>query len=79
MLEHQAEGAAANPREGRALTCLTRPVSYPNLLERLYSTELALATEILEEVWIAGVSYLRQDISIFVFCLPMVNICKSYT
>ena len=66
MLEHQAEGAAPNPREGRALTCLTRPVSYPNQLERLYSTELALATEILEGVWIAGVSYLRQENQFFV-------------
>ena len=50
MLELQDEEGAANPRVGRALTCLTRPVSYPNLLERLYSTEVAPVTEILEGV-----------------------------
>ena len=70
MLELQDEEAAANPREGRALTCLTRPVSYPNLLERLYLTELALVTEILGEVWIAGVSYLRQEKKNFVLLYP---------
>ena len=70
MLELRDEEDAANPRVGRALTCLTRPVSYPNLLERLYSTELALATEILEEVWIAGVSYLRQEKQFFVLLYP---------